>query len=113
MEEQQSGIAARESELEVRDAALRGQLHDITRFNEQLTVRERELAAQRAQLQAEFEVLESGKKDAAIRDADLAKRDQEARRREQVVAQRWARLVATRCPHCQKPINIGNMPSDG
>lgn len=112
LEEQQSGLAAREAELDARDAAVRGQLHDITRFNEQLTVREREVAAQMAQLQAELEVLQTGKKEAELRDADLAKRDQEVHRREQAIAQRWARLTATRCPHCKKPINIGNMPSD-
>lgn len=112
LEAQQNDLVAKEAELEARDAALRGQLHDVTRFHEQITVRERELAAKMAQMQAELDVLEAGKKEAELRDADLARRDQEVHRREQAVAQRWARLVATRCPNCKKPINIGNMPSD-
>jgi pSer/pThr/pTyr-binding forkhead associated (FHA) protein len=112
LEAQQNDLAAKEAELDARDAALRGQLHDVTRFHEQITVRERELAAKMAQMQAESDVLEAGKRDAELRDADLARRDQEAHRREQALAQRWARLAATRCPTCKKPINIGTLPSD-
>jgi len=112
LEEQQSGLAARGAELDARDAALRGQLHDVTRFNEQLNQRERDLAAQLAQIQAESDLREAAKKEVALREAELVKRDQETHRREQAVAQRWARLAATRCPHCKKPINVGNLPSD-
>lgn len=112
LEAQQNDLAAKEVEMEARDAALRGQLHDVTRFHEQITIRERELAAKMAQMQAESDVLEAAKKEAELRDAELARRDQEVHRREQAIAQRWARLVATRCPNCKKPINIGNMPSE-
>jgi len=113
IEEQQNGLAARTAELDARDAALRGQLHDVTRFNEQITVRERELAARMAQMQAEFDVVEAAQKTAEERDAELNKREQDLHRREQAVAQRWARLTATRCPHCKKPINVGKALTDG
>jgi hypothetical protein len=109
LEEQQRTVSVRELEVDARDAAMRGQLHDVARFHEQVIARERELAAKAAQVQAELDVLEAGKKTAAQRDADLDRRDQELSRREHAVAQRWTRILATTCPHCQKPISFGNV----
>ncbi len=108
LDEQQQSLATREAGLDARDAALRGQLHDVTRFHEQLIAREREMAAKAAQAQAEQDVLEAAKKTAELRDAELAKREQEVSRRENAVAQRWARLNSMTCPHCRKPVSMGS-----
>ncbi len=109
LEEQQQGLTAREAGLDARDAALRGQLHDVTRFTEQVVARERELAARAAQIQAESDVLEAGKTAAQQREADLDRREKELASRDHALAQRWSRLLATTCPHCRKPINVGNV----
>jgi uncharacterized protein (DUF3084 family) len=106
--ERQESLAARESEFDARDAALRGQLHDITRFNEQLAQREGDVAARAAQIQADADAVAALKKEAAERDVELQRRIEEVSRRENVLAQRWSRIQSTTCPHCRKPINVGS-----
>lgn len=106
--EQQDSLAARESEFDARDAALRGQLHDITRFNEQLAQREGDLLARAAQIQADADAVAALKKAAAERDIELQRRIEEVSRRENALAQRWSRMQSTTCPHCRKPINVGS-----
>lgn len=96
--------ATREAEVNARDAAIRGQLHDITRFQEQLTERERQLAAERAQLQEEKDQFAADRKAFDEQETALAQRTDELARREHVLAQRWSRLYATTCPHCRKPV---------
>jgi len=109
LDEQQNSLDARAAELDARDAALRGQLHDVSRFHEQMLARERELAAKVAELQAAADALAEARKACDQREADLAKRDQEMNRREHALAQRWTRLLATTCPHCRQPVNVGNV----
>ena len=109
LDEQQSSLSAREAELDARDAALRGQLHDITRFHEQVMAREQELAAQLAQLQAEKDVLATAQKTFAERELELSQRDEDLTRREHVLSQRWSRLLATTCPRCGQPVNVGQV----
>jgi len=109
LDEQQSNLAARLAELDAKDAALRGQLHDITRFHEQISARERELAANVAQLQAGADALAEARKACEQREADLDRRDQEMTRREHALAQRWSRLSATTCPRCRQPVSVGNV----
>ena len=109
LDEQQSNLEARMAALDAKDAALRGQLHDITRFHEQILARERELAANVAQLQAGADALAEARKACDEREAELERRDQEITRREHALAQRWSRLSATTCPHCRQPINVGNV----
>ncbi|MDO8630679.1 MAG: hypothetical protein Q7R41_09300 [Phycisphaerales bacterium] len=106
--ERQDSLAARESEFDARDAALRGQLHDITRFNEQLAQREGDLSARAAQIQTDADAVAALKKAAAERDIELQRRIEEVSRRENALAQRWSRLQSTTCPHCRKPINVGS-----
>ena len=38
-------LAERTSEVEAKEAALRGQLHDLSRYHEQISEREQELAS--------------------------------------------------------------------
>ena len=109
LDEQRSSLHAREAEVDAKDAALRGQLYDITRFHEQITTRERELAAKIAQLQAGTDALAKARNACDQREDDLARRDQEMIRREHAVAQRWSRLSAINCPHCRKPVNVGSV----
>ncbi|MBI4718160.1 MAG: FHA domain-containing protein [Planctomycetes bacterium] len=105
---QDADIHAREAELDAKDAALRGQLHDLTRYHEQITQRERELAAQLARIQAEQDKLTTSSADLVRREGEIARRNDELQRREHVLAQRWARLLAASCPHCGKPVRAAN-----
>ncbi len=106
--ERQDQLATREAELDARDAALRGQLHDITRFNEQLAQRESELLARAAKVQCDSDAVASLQVAAAEREAELQRRHEEVTRRENALAQRWSRMQSTTCPHCRKPINVGS-----
>lgn len=105
--EQQTSLAAREAQIEARDAAFRGQLHDITRFNEQLAERERQLAERAAQVQVDADLLTSAQKEFLDKQIEAQKREEELHRREQALNQRWSRMQSTVCPHCQKPVTIG------
>lgn len=107
LSKQESDLAVRMEELDAKDAAVRGQLHDITRFNEQLNAREQELARLSAQLQAEKDGLAVDQKALAAKDSDLQRRASEVQRREHVVTQRLTRSSSAICPHCGKPTNLG------
>lgn len=97
-------LDARGREQENKDAALRGQLHDLTRYHEQITAREQELASELARIQSEHDQLTTAQADLVRREGELARRNDELQRREHVLAQRWARLLAATCPHCGKPV---------
>lgn len=104
--QQLTSLSAKESQLEARDAALRGQLHDITRFNEQLAERENELARRAAEIQEQADALSAAHKDFMDRQADAQKKEEDLHRREQAMNQRWSRMQSTTCPHCRKPISL-------
>ncbi len=104
MSKQELDIADRVSELDARDAALRGELHDVTRYHEQLTERERELTAGFARLQDEKDRLAQSQADCAKREEEVVRRTEELSRREHVFAQRWTRLQSAKCPHCGRPV---------
>ena len=101
---QEVSLSAREAELEAQDAALRGQLHDLTRYHEQIMEREKELAVQLAKTQEERDLLSKAETELAERETEIARRTEELRNREHVLAQRWARVQAASCPHCGKPM---------
>ncbi len=101
---QDTDLASRETELEARGATLRGQLHDLSRYNEQIMARERELGAQLAELQELRDQVKGSQSDLVKREGEMAKRNDELRRREHVLAQRWARLLSATCAHCQQPV---------
>jgi DNA repair exonuclease SbcCD ATPase subunit len=105
--QQQTTLSARESQLEARDAALRGQLHDITRFNEQLSERENELARFAAEVQERADAFGAVQKDFLDRQAEVQRKEEELHRREQAMNQRWSRIQSNTCPHCRKPISLG------
>ena len=105
--EQRTNLSAREAQIEARDAAFRGQLHDITRFNEQIAERERQLAQRAAQVQVEADALNSSQKEFFDKQIESQKKEEELHRREQALSQRWSRMQSTVCPHCQKPITLG------
>ena len=86
---------------------MRGQLHDVTQYNEELKLRERELASHAAQLQAKRDELSAREKEIADQEAELANRLGEAQRRENALSQRWSRLRSAKCTHCGKPVNVG------
>jgi hypothetical protein len=101
---QERDLAARAEELDAKDAAIRGQLHDVTRYQEELTQRERELASRLRQLQEQNDAIAAAQAVCCEQEADLARRTQELVRREHVLAQRWTRLQTATCPHCGKPL---------
>ncbi|UCC29624.1 MAG: FHA domain-containing protein [Phycisphaerales bacterium] len=104
LSKQELDIADRASELDARDAALRGELHDVARYHEQLVERERELAAGLARLQDEKDTLAQSQADFAKREEEVARRAEDLSRREHVFAQRWSRLQSAKCSHCGRPV---------
>ena len=100
-------LTEREEHLDAKDAALRGHLHDVTQYSEQIAAREKELAAQLARVQEERDQTLKSRRELEKQEEELARRASELKRREHVVAQRWARLLSAKCPHCDEPLRIG------
>lgn len=100
-------LRAKEAELEARDAALRGKLHDITQYHELVLARERDLGALSARIQAEFDEASVGKKAHDVMQQQIDQQLKEIQRREQMLSQRWARMQATTCPHCGRSVTLG------
>jgi pSer/pThr/pTyr-binding forkhead associated (FHA) protein len=99
-------LKAKEAELDARDAVLRGKLHDVTLYHEQVVAREREIAALAARTQSKADAMSEAVKQFKDREQELTAREAELQRREAAVSQRWSRLQSFRCPHCNKPVNI-------
>jgi pSer/pThr/pTyr-binding forkhead associated (FHA) protein len=102
--------ASREAELEHRDAMLRGQLHDVQQYHEQLAEREREVQAQIARLQTQQKALLEAETVCAKCETELERRAEDLARREHVVAQRWTRLMTSKCPHCGERLAVPEDP---
>ncbi len=99
-------LAARESALTAKDAALRGHLHDVTCFPEQVLAREKELERQLAAIQQERDDVQKTATETEKREQEVIRRLEELRRREHVVAQRWTKLQRAACPHCGKSLKL-------
>lgn len=99
-------LAALSAELEAKEAAVRGRLHDVTRFHEQIVEREKDVAAETARLQEERDALAQAQREFEAKEADLARRLQEVQSRENATAQRLTRMRTANCPHCGKPVNL-------
>lgn len=97
-------LGAWEEELERKEAALRGKLHDLERFNELIENRERHVNALAVRNKEEAERLVEERIDLNERIAALEKEMAELRRRETAVTQRWSRMKAMRCAQCGTPI---------
>lgn len=105
LSKQEKDLAVRAEELDAKDAAIRGQLHDVTRYQEELHQRERELAAQLRKFQEQKDLFTAAQAACAKQKAEIDRRTNELARREHVLAQRWSRLYAAKCPHCGKPLS--------
>jgi pSer/pThr/pTyr-binding forkhead associated (FHA) protein len=105
--ERNNGLAAKEAALDAKDALIRGQMHEVTRYHEELIERERQLAAQLARIQALRDEVAKAERAQSERTAETEKRWEDLRRREHVLAQRWARVSGIKCPNCDTPINLG------
>lgn len=99
-------LAARESSLSAKDAALRGHLHDVTCFHEQVAAREKELERQLAAIQEEQDAVGRAASALDKREKVVNRRLEELKRREHVVAHRWTKLQRAACPHCSKPVHL-------
>ncbi len=108
LEDRQEGLAQREAALDAREAELRGKLHDVERFHEQVSAREQAVAAQAAQTQIDRDNVAAAERACREKQIELNQREAEIERREHVVAQRWSRCLASTCPHCGKAVNVGN-----
>jgi len=104
-------LAAREAALDERDAALRGELHDVTRMHEQLLIREKQLEHRLAELAREQKELATARARLADVEADIEQRVADVQRRENALAQRWSRIRSATCSHCGKPTNLGQPPT--
>jgi len=110
--QQESDLITRAEELDARDATLRGQLFDVTQFNEELKLRERDLSRQAAELQTKRDELAAREADIEEKEAALTARVAEAKSRENGAAQRWARLRAAKCANCGTPFRIASQGGD-
>lgn len=111
MGERQHNLSVREAAQDARDAELRGKLHDIERFNEQVAAREKEVAALASTMQVKLDEIGGKLKTAVEREADLDRRAEELLRREHALTQRWSRLQSTTCGKCGEKMNVGAMAS--
>jgi hypothetical protein len=84
-------LMKRARDLDAVEAGLRGQLHDLTRCQEQLAERERELAAQAARIHEERLKFFQDQAAWAKRKAEITRRASELDRRERLLAERSAR----------------------
>lgn len=100
----ESDLASREAALQARDAEVRGRLHDVTRFQEELEQRERDFAGTLAEWQKEKDELAQRLTECEKREAEIKRQGEELSRREHVFAQRWTRLVSAKCSHCGQPL---------
>lgn len=100
-------FSARVAELDARDAALRGRLHDVQRLHEEVLEREREVARMWSMIQQEQESLQATGKTVAEQRDEAEKNLAEIKSRENALAQRWTRLRTAACPHCGKGLNLG------
>lgn len=89
------------------DAALRGQLHDLTRYHEQISQREKELLRELMRIRRERASVAEAEAALAKREEDLAKQREELNSRENAVTQRWTRLSGAKCAACGKPFRAG------
>lgn len=99
-------LAARESALSAKDAELRGHLHDVTCFHEQVAAREKELERQLAVIQKEHDDVGCAASALEKREKEVNRRLEELKRREHVVAHRWTKLQRAVCPHCSKSVHL-------
>ncbi len=100
----ESDLTSRESVMQARDAEVRGRLHDVARFQEELEKRERDFAGTLAEWQKEKDELAGKSAECDKREAEVKRQGEELSRREHVFAQRWTRLVSAKCPHCGQPL---------
>ena len=86
--------------VEAAEAALRGQLHDVSVYQERLAAKEQELSGRATELRLAASENSSRAAELVRKEAELSKRADELARREHVLAQRRAKLHAAVCPHC-------------
>lgn len=106
LEAKTRSLANRESAISAKDAALRGHLHDVTCFHEQVLVREKAVETQVAAVQQERDDIQKAISETEKREQEVARRLEELKRREHVVAQRWMKLQRAACPHCGKSVQL-------
>ncbi len=100
---EQSSLAEWEEELEKKEAALRGKLHDLERYNELIESRERDIITLAERNKQESQRLIDEREDLGRKTAELEKKEGDLRRRETAVAQRWARMKAMSSTQCETP----------
>lgn len=104
---QHDTLAAWEEELEKKEAALRGKLHDLERFNEMIEKRERDVQTLAEQYRQSEQRLVEQRREIDGRIAALSKKEADLHKRETAVAQRWSRMKVMRCTQCGARIQPG------
>ncbi len=102
-DDRQGSQAEWEEELEKKEAALRGKLHDMERYNEQIESRERDVKTLAERNKQEAQRLIQEREDLDRQIAELEKKESDLKRRETAVAQRWSRMKAMSCTQCGTP----------
>jgi len=102
LNKQESNLASRIASLEEKDAAIRGQLHDITRMQEELQEAERKVERDIAQIQADREAIAKAQRQRAEQDREIKRKLAELQKRELAVSQQLLRLHNATCKNCGK-----------
>ncbi len=105
-------LDTRMKNIDVREAELRGRLHDLTQLHGQLVAREQDLRSHLSRVQHEHAALTKSRAAVATQTAELSRRAEELTRREQAVAQRWSRLQTACCPDCGRRLGSADSGSN-
>lgn len=106
LNKQESNLASRVASLEEKDAAIRGQLHDITRMQEEVQEAERRVEKEMTQIQADREAVAKAQKQRAEQEQEIKRKLTELQKRELAVSQQLLRLHNMSCQNCGKKFQI-------
>lgn len=109
LNKQETNITNRMVELEEKDASIRGQLHDISRLQEEVQEAERKVAKEKVQIQSDREAIAKAQKQRTQQELELKRRLVELQRREKALSSHYSSLQNTNCSHCGEPIDAGSL----
>ncbi len=106
LNKQESNLATRTTDMEEKDAAIRGQLHDITRLQEEVQEAERRVEKENAQIQVDREAVAKAQKQRAEQEQEIKRKLAELQKRELAVSQQLLRLQNLSCDNCGTKIKV-------
>lgn len=106
LNKQETNLTTRAGELDERDAAIRGQLHDITRLQEEVQEAEQKIEKENSQIQSDREAIVKAQKQRTEQEKEIKRKLAELQKREQAMSQQLLRLQNLNCQDCGAKIQI-------